>query len=412
MKRYAAQLILSLCLLTAAMPALAQSANPGTTLVPDDARFALVMNPSRVVQSQLGQTILDLIREEEPNIDAVIDEFSETVGIDLRTAVGQTILYGTGYDKRDIALVADIGPTSGNLNGLMLAAPGYESEVYRDAYIIHSLPAEDPQGQADRIFCAVPKRPGTGSFYIVASFDPQRTRNMVDQTLDANARLTPEDASEDTLIEAWFNGLPELVRAAEAEGPPSAVAELIQSGHLTLRESDDSATADLKLTMTDGLRAQQVFELMRGGLAMLQLAAIAEPEAAPLAEIGRMINIQHTPDDADVTATFNCSYDRLEQLLEQLDGMDQKDGARTKAAEKHAGYLLNLGTQINRDEVTKDEAWAKIRTKYGQIDDEGIRFIEYTLDLGGKVATSEIPQDVAIQNILHLMEQKGIELKD
>jgi hypothetical protein len=166
----------------------------------------------------------------------------------------------------------------------------------------------------------MPKRPGTGSFYLVASFDPQRTRDMVDQTMDADAQLTPTRASEDTLIEAWFNGVPELVRAADADGPPSAVAELIQNGHLALRETGDSATADLTLTMIDGLRAQQVFELMRGGLAMLQLAATAEPEAAPLAELGRMINIQHATNDANVTASFNCSY-RLEQLMQQLEGM-------------------------------------------------------------------------------------------
>jgi hypothetical protein len=324
MKRYASLLILTLCILTAAMPAWAQpgeSGVPGATLVPADARFALVMNPSRVMQSQLGQTILDRIRAEEPNIDAVIDDFSETVGIDLRQSVGQTILYGTGYDKRDFALVADIGPTSGNLNGLMLAAPGYDSSVYRDEVIVHSLPTEGDQDQSDRIFCAMPKRPGTGSFYLVASFDPQRTRDMVDQTMDADAQLTPTRASEDTLIEAWFNGVPELVRAADADGPPSAVAELIQNGHLALRETGDSATADLTLTMIDGLRAQQVFELMRGGLAMLQLAATAEPEAAPLAELGRMINIQHATNDANVTASFNCSYDRLEQLMQQLEGM-------------------------------------------------------------------------------------------
>jgi len=47
----------------------------------------------------------------------------------------------------------------------------------------------------------------------------------------------------------------------------------------SLSESDDTATAQLTLTMQDGLRAQQVFELLRGGVAMMQLVATAEPEA-------------------------------------------------------------------------------------------------------------------------------------
>jgi hypothetical protein len=136
---------------------------------------------------------------------------------------------------------------------------------------------------------------------------------MVDNTMYADARLTPTDANGDTLIEAWFNGLPELARAAEAEGPPSAVAELIQSSRLSLSESGDTATAQLRLTMQDGLRAQQVFELLRGGVAMMQLVATAEPEAAPLADIARMIDVQHNPGDTDVTATFSASYDKLKE---------------------------------------------------------------------------------------------------
>lgn len=323
MKRLAAVTTLALMLLAASLPAFGQA-----TLVPADARFALVLNPSKVVQSRLGQTILDRVRQDEPNIDAIIDDLSNTVGIDLRKSLGQTVLYGTGYDKKSFALVADIGATSGNLNGLLLAAPGYTSEVYRESVIVHSLPEKQKmQGEqvlpGERIYCAMPQRPGTGSYYMVASFDPQRTREMVDLTMDADAKLTPADANGNMLIEAWFKGLPELAQAANAGGPPSVVAELVQSGHLALTESEDEETASavLTLTMVDKVRSQQVFELMRGGLAMMQLAATAEPEAAPLAEIGRMINIQHAPDNADVTATFNCSYDRLVQLMHRLDGM-------------------------------------------------------------------------------------------
>ncbi len=320
MKRLIVTATLTLMTL-ASLPVSAQD----TTLVPEDASFTLVTNPSKVMQSRLGQTILDRIRVEEPQVDEMIDELSETVGIDLRSSLGQTILFGTGYERRSFALVSDIGPTSGNINGLLLAAPGYDSSVYREKVIVHSLPSEDKEGNADRIFCAMPKRPGSGpgagSYYLVASFDPQRTRDMIDQTLDANASLTPLDANGGTLIEAWFNGLPELVRVAGADGPPSAVAEMVQRAHLSLNEVGDSVSGELTLTMVDSLRAQQVFELMRGGLAMVQLVATANPEAQPIADIGRMINIQHTPDDSDVTARIDCSYDRLEQILETLNGM-------------------------------------------------------------------------------------------
>ncbi len=305
--------------LALSVPAMAQAQ---ATLVPEDARFTLVTNPSKLLQSRLGETILNLIRQEEPQVDEMIDELSETVGIDLRTSLGKTILFGTGYAQGDFALVADIGPTSGNINGLLLAAPGYQSDVYREKVIIHSL--QEGNGGGNRVYCAIPKRPGTDSYYLVASFNPDKTRAMVDKTMDQDALLTPAAADDGTLIEAWFSGLSELAHMADGSGngPPSAVARMIQQAHLSLKDTGESVSSELTMTMTDDLRAQQVFELLRGGLAMLQLAATAEPEAQPLAELGRMINIQHAPEDADVTAKFDCSYDKLEQLIQNLEAMD------------------------------------------------------------------------------------------
>lgn len=318
MKRWISSTMIA-ATLALSVPAMAQAQ---ATLVPEDARFTLVTNPSKLLQSRLGETILNLIRQEEPQVDEMIDELSETVGIDLRTSLGKTILFGTGYAQGDFALVADIGPTSGNINGLLLAAPGYQSDVYREKVIIHSL--QEGNGGGNRVYCAIPKRPGTDSYYLVASFNPDKTRAMVDKTMDQDALLTPAAADDGTLIEAWFSGLSELAHMADGSGngPPSAVARMIQQAHLSLKDTGESVSSELTMTMTDDLRAQQVFELLRGGLAMLQLAATAEPEAQPLAELGRMINIQHAPEDADVTAKFDCSYDKLEQLIQNLEAMD------------------------------------------------------------------------------------------
>lgn len=317
MKRWIASTMIAA---TLALSPAAATAQP-TTLVPDDARFTLVTNPSKLLQSRLGETILELIRKEEPQVDEMIDELSETVGIDLRTSLGKTILFGTGYAQGDFALVADIGPTSGNINGLLLAAPGYQSDVYREKVIIHSL--QEGNNGGNRVYCAIPKRPGTESYYLVASFNPEKTRAMVDKTMDEDALLTPANADDGTLIEAWFTGLSELAHMADGSGngPPSAIAGMIHTAHLSLKDSGESISSELTMTMTDDLRAQQVFELLRGGQAMLQLAATAEPEAQPLAELGRMITIQHTPEDPNVSARFDCSYDRLEQLIDSLEGM-------------------------------------------------------------------------------------------
>ena len=308
-------LILTLCLLALVGPAWGQS----TSIVPEDATFALSVKPSALYQSELGKRILDFIREKEPKIDQSIDDLCTTVGIDLRNALGETVIYGTGYDKQDFALVADIGPTAGNINGLLLAAPGYDSSVYQDKLIIHSLPTEGRGDQPDRrVFCAMPKRPGSDSYLLVAAFDPARVRQMIDQAMDSHAEMTPQTLKSDALIEAWFTGLPDLARLADAQGPPSVWARMIDRAHLTVAENDQGLDAQLDLTMIDDLRAQQVAQLMQGGLAMLQLIATNEPKAQPLADFAQLVKVNHTEGDLVVSADLTCSFDQFDQLIAQL----------------------------------------------------------------------------------------------
>ncbi len=323
MKRLARYLIVMMCLLTAALPVFGQA----STIVPEDATFAISIKPSALYQSQLGQRILNVIRQEEPNIDQTIDELCTTVGIDLRNALGETVIFGTEYYPKDIALVADIGDTAGNINGLLLAAPGYDSTVYKEKLIIHSLPTEGPHGQeSERIYCAMPKRPGNDAYLIVASFDPTRVQQMVDQVFDEKAELTPEALKSDLLIEAWFTGLPELAQMAEADGPPSVWARMIERAHLTLGETNDGMTGELKLTMENDLRAQQVAGLIRGGMAMVQLVATSEPEAQPLADIAQLVQIDHNPGDMLVSAKFKCSFTQFDRAVAQLKEWEDDDG--------------------------------------------------------------------------------------
>ena len=327
--------LLCLCLLAFVSPAWGQA----TTIVPEDATFALSVKPSALYQSQLGQRLLDVVRSENPQIDQTIDELCTTVGIDLRNALGETVIYGTGYAQQDFAMVADIGPTAGNINGLLLAAPGYDSTNYQDKILIHSLPTEGTEQQPGRrVFCAMPKRIGNEAYLLVAAFDPARVRQMIDQSTDADIALTPGSLQSNALIEAWFTGLPDLAQLAEADGPPTVWARMIDRAHLTLGETDDGLSGELTLTMIDKLRAQQVAELLRGGLAMLQLIATNEPDAQPLADIAQLVQIDHAPDDMNVTARLNCTFAQLDDAIARIKQMDQAKKHRAStghASESH-----------------------------------------------------------------------------
>jgi len=315
-------LILSLCLLIAAAPAWAQSES--ASIVRDDAKFVLKVKPSAFYQSRIGQLILEQVRAEEPLVDQKLDELCATIGIDLRTDLTEAVIFGTGYDQDQIAMAAELGPTAGNINGLLLAAPGYESTVYQDELIIHSLTTDDATGHpGKRVFCAMPKRPGAEAYTLVAAFDQDRVMAMIDMTMKDNTPLTAEAQRRDTLVEAWFAGLPELAEMAEAEGPPSVWAGMIQQAHVTLGESEDGLNSELKITMVDKIRTQQVFEMVRGGLAMMQLVISGEPEAQPLTEMLQMIQVNQDPEDYTVTAAFDCSHHQLERTLAVLKQMDE-----------------------------------------------------------------------------------------
>ena len=55
-------------------------------------------------------------------------KFAEAIGLDPRTDIGEVVVFGDGFDETDATVVANLGSTTGNLEGWILAAPGYRSE--------------------------------------------------------------------------------------------------------------------------------------------------------------------------------------------------------------------------------------------------------------------------------------------
>ncbi|MEM1098979.1 MAG: hypothetical protein AAGH92_09340 [Planctomycetota bacterium] len=105
--------------------------------------FELRVDMAKAYASPVGQTIMDYVREAKPNADELMNGLTDTLGLDPRTAVSNLVLRGAGINEYDIQLIADLGETTGKLEGWMLGLPGYESFEIDEQTLLHSFLMEE-----------------------------------------------------------------------------------------------------------------------------------------------------------------------------------------------------------------------------------------------------------------------------
>ncbi|MEM8783845.1 MAG: hypothetical protein AAGE65_13455 [Planctomycetota bacterium] len=123
--------------------------------------FELRVDLAKAYASPLGETVMSYVRQAKPNADELMDGLAETLGMDLRTAVSTVVVRGmiastsspsrhaVDMSEYDLQIIADLGETTGKLEGWMLGLPGYDSDELDDQTLLHSFVIEDDSREAD-----------------------------------------------------------------------------------------------------------------------------------------------------------------------------------------------------------------------------------------------------------------------
>lgn len=297
----------------AALPAAAQSSSSTAAEAPV---WEVHLHLQKTFASPLGQRVMEMLENDEPENYEKFVKFAEAIGIDPRTEIGEVVLFGDGFDEKDATVVASLGSSTGNLEGWILTAPGYRSEDLDENTQLHSMNIEDKNARA---WFAIPKHKASGHYVLVGSLNQNRTVELAQAVLDGDGSPAPNPLSGGTLMSFLVNDLSAVPLEIDDNDPGSAIVKVIQRIGLNISSDDDNLSLAIDLSASSAGKARQISQLLTGLKALVQLAPIDEPEARKVANILDSMVVSHTEGQSDVQASLSAPYDLLEELLHEID---------------------------------------------------------------------------------------------
>lgn len=297
----------------AALPAAAQSFSSTADQAPV---WEVHLHLQKTFASPLGQRVMEMLENDEPEKYEKFVKFAEAIGIDPRTEIGEVVLFGDGFDEKDATVVASLGSSTGNLEGWILTAPGYRSEDLDENTQLYSMNIEDKNARA---WFAIPKHKASGNYVLVGSLNQNRTVELAQAVLDGDGSPAPNPLAGSTIMSFLVNDLSAVPLEIDDNDPGSAIVKIIQRIGLNISSDDDNLSLAIDLSASSAGKARQISQLLTGLKALVQLAPIDEPEARKVADILDSMVVSHTEGQSEVQASLSAPYDLLEELIHEID---------------------------------------------------------------------------------------------
>jgi hypothetical protein len=294
----------------AAVPARAQSNGSSTEASP---LWEVHLHLQRSFASPVGQRVMAMVEKNEPDKVDQFVKFAEAIGLDPRTEIGEVVLFGDGFEETDATLIASLGQSTGNLEGWILAAPGYRSEDLDANTQLHSMTVEDKNARA---WFALPKHTQTGNYVLVASLDQGRTVQLAKEVLAGNPSPVPNPLKGNTILSFFVNDLSAVPMEIDDSEPGSAIVRIIEQFGLNVASDDDKLHLVVDISASSAGKARQISQLLMGLKALVQLAPLDEPKAQKAAKILDSLSVNYTEGDSHVEASLSATYRVLEDLIQ------------------------------------------------------------------------------------------------
>ncbi len=257
----------------------AQANAQNSISVPSDSKFVLQIDLQALKASKVGASLFEMAKKaamEEigKNVDSKevsSDKIKEVLGMDPFEEIQGIVLCASEYDSPEKSLLGMVRlkKNTGNLEGLMLALPGYEKSAHRN-YEIHSAsPGEDT-----KVYGAIHTNT-SGNKTLVVGANRASVTGLLDG-LDAKSiepkSLKTVDLNSDRKMIAHLQ-LMELPMEKLGKGPQANIASLLSSLVVSVSEEDNEM--ELRGAMQTGTekKAEQIRQSIQGLGAMVELFA-------------------------------------------------------------------------------------------------------------------------------------------
>ena len=269
---------------------------------PKEAVFEVRLNVAAVQDTEIGSRLIRAVKQmaaeeigDDRDSEKAFESFEEALGFDPVEEVRSIRLFGSSFEnpEQGIQAVIEMKNTTGNLEGLMLALPGYDSSDY-GKHVIHSVAPDDDF----RAFGAIH---GTREKQIVIATSKDRVEEMLD-SLDDVRSSSPSDRDRDgdrdgaSLVAVRLLQFPKL---DDLEGPPEAILKMVRAASLQIREYGEDLEVEVAVEADTEKHAEQMHQLAKGAAAMVALASESEEDEEELQMVARVLETLDAEHDGE-----------------------------------------------------------------------------------------------------------------
>ena len=288
--------------------------------VPKDANVAVRIDLAAIQDSKLGSKLMHAVRKlaaeefsEEKKADDAFAGIEKALGFDpFKELRGITLFVQDVEDPIEgIQAVLEMGNTTGNLEGLLLALPGYDSSERGD-HVIHSVAPDEDM----RVYGSIH---GSRNKHVVVATKESDVESMLD-ALDGSRSSSPSDKERrsngnDALVTVRLIEIPEI---EDLDGPPEALLKLIEDFSLAIRQYGDDLEVEINVESDTEKHAEQLQQLAQGAAAMVALARDVEEDDEDLKMVAKVLEtLEVERDDTSIRASVKLDEDAVIEFLRE-----------------------------------------------------------------------------------------------
>jgi hypothetical protein len=318
--------------------------------------FAVHLNLRRAVASPIGQMVLETIARHEPEFESKLASFAEAAGLDPRSEIHEIAIWGDlleGDNPLAAAsaagaasmprVVVRLGSRPGNLEGWLLAAPGYESTSLDDETLLHSflIPQEgrrnrgerkypakvsageeranqapDDEASSTRVWCAIARLPHDDCYVVVAAFDEQAVVRLVQRIRAEGLSLVQSQLAGDEVLHVSLEKMPSL--EIDPQQPGAGLIASVQGLQVAVKSTSQALEVRADVATGSPAKARQISQLLTGLMALMELAADdVDPEAQKMMALVRgRAKFEHEEGSSHLSGWMTLENELVRSVLE------------------------------------------------------------------------------------------------
>jgi hypothetical protein len=298
--------------------------------VPADSKFVMQINLQAFKNSKVGSTLFEIAKkaameEVGKNLDSKGfsgDKIQEVLGLDPFEEIQSIVMCASEYENPENSLLAMVRlkKTTGNIEGLLLAIPGYEQSEH-GKYRIHSAAPDNDE----KVYGAIHKDTA-GDHTLVLGANRNAVTGLLD-SLDAKSTESKTMKSfglqSDRKLIAHMQ-LMEFPTKQLGEGPQKNIAAMLNSLIMTISEEDDELEVRGVMQTNTEKMAEQIKQSIQGLVAMAELVISMDDEeqdedAKQVIQFVKSMKVVQEGDSVSLRLRFP-SADIAEMIKKEVEG--------------------------------------------------------------------------------------------